>query len=198
MPAPRCGHRCDRAAVQGEPLAAGVHHRPRPRRRLLAGTAHPQAGASERAHPDRTCPGHRRAADRDRHPRALRLPVQHPAGQHRAARAAVRRLRARGRRAVDRQRGTQITGRFGLQPDQRQAALSGRRSGRAAARGRRRGGPLLTGVQARLGASRRGQRRAGRAADPLAQRADRVLRDPPARRRMDLPIPCRRPCLGDH
>jgi hypothetical protein len=37
-----------------------------------------------------------------------------------------------------------------------------------------------------------------RVADPLAERARRVLRDPPARRGMDLPIPRRRPRLGDH
>jgi hypothetical protein len=72
------------------------------------------------------------------------------------------------------------------------------RSGRAAARGARRRGPLLAAVQARPRPSRRGRRRAGRTTDPLAQRADRVLRDPPARRGMDLPIPRRRTPVGDH
>ncbi len=37
-----------------------------------------------------------------------------------------------------------------------------------------------------------------RAAGPLAWRADRVLRDPPARRGMNLPLPRRRPRLGEH
>ncbi|EUA52240.1 putative eRCC4 domain protein [Mycobacterium xenopi 4042] len=45
------GDRPDCAAVEGEPLPAGVHHRPGPRRGVLAIAAHPQAGPSECAHP---------------------------------------------------------------------------------------------------------------------------------------------------
>ena len=41
-----------------------------------------------------------------------------------------------------------------------------------------------------------GRRRARRTAGPLAQRADRLLRNPPTRRGMDLPLPRRRPRLG--
>ena len=43
-----------------------------------------------------------------------------------------------------------------------------------------------------------GRRRARRSADPLAERARRVLRDSPARRGMDLPVSRRSPRLGDH
>jgi ABC-type multidrug transport system ATPase subunit len=106
VPSPGCGHRCDSAAVPGEPLPAGVHHRAGPRRGVLAVAAHPQAGASKRAYPDRARPRHRAAADPGRRARAVPLQVSHPAGQHRSAGAAVRRLWARRRRAAGRQRGT--------------------------------------------------------------------------------------------
>ena len=41
-----------------------------------------------------------------------------------------------------------------------------------------------------------GRRRPRRTPDPLAQRPDRLLRNPPTRRGMDLPLPRRRPRLG--
>ena len=66
MPAPGCGDRRDLRPGAGEPLAAGVHHRPGPGCGVLAVSAHPQAGASERAHPDRPRARHRRPADRRR------------------------------------------------------------------------------------------------------------------------------------
>ena len=42
----------------------------------------------------------------------------------------------------------------------------------------------------------RGGRRPGRAADPVAERADRVLREPQAGREVDLPVPRRRGRVG--
>ena len=57
---------------------------------------------------------------------------------------------------------------------------------------------LLTAVQTRPRPSGRDRRRARRTAHSLAGRADRVLRNPRARRGMDLPLPRRRPGLGYH
>lgn len=50
MPTPRRGYRRDSSADAGEPLPTCLHDRTGPRRRLLAGTAHPQTGAPERAY----------------------------------------------------------------------------------------------------------------------------------------------------
>jgi hypothetical protein len=50
----------------------------------------------------------------------------------------------------------------------------------------------------RLERVRPGRRRSRRTPGPLAQRSRRVLRDPPARRGMDLPVPGRRPGMGRH
>ncbi len=52
-------------------------------------TALPQAGPTQCAHPDRPRPGHRTTTHRRRRPRALRLPVHRPAGEHRDAWIAV-------------------------------------------------------------------------------------------------------------
>ena len=60
------------------------------------------------------------------------------------------------------------------------------------ARGRRGRGPLLQPVQARAHQARVRDRDARRAHRPLPDRADPLRRDPPARRRMDLPLPRRR------
>ena len=46
------------------------------------------------------------------------------------------------------------------------------------------------------GPARTGRRRPGGGPGPLAERADRLLRDPATRRGMDLPFPGRRPRLG--
>ncbi len=62
-PAPRCGDRRGPGPGSGEPLPAGVHHRPWPGRGVLAVPAHPQAGPAQRHHPDRPRRRDRRAAD---------------------------------------------------------------------------------------------------------------------------------------
>ena len=127
VPAPRCGYRCDSRPRSRENRSQLVFttargrdvvfwQSPRTRKQARPNVRTPTARAA----------GHRRAADPGRLPRAVRLPVQYPAGEHRSARAAVRRLRPPRRRATRRERGTQIPCRSGLQPDQRQAALSGR------------------------------------------------------------------------
>jgi ERCC4 domain len=48
--APRCGDRRDPRPWPGEPVPAGVHDCPRPRRRLLAVAAHPKTGSPECHH----------------------------------------------------------------------------------------------------------------------------------------------------
>ena len=74
---------------------------------------------------------HRGVADRGRQPRAIRLPVRNPAGHHGEAGVAVRGLRDCHRWPANRQRGAQVAGRSGRQPHRREAALPGRRAGRA-------------------------------------------------------------------
>ena len=76
--------------------------------------------------------------------------------------------------------------------DRRAAHLRARRHGEPAARGRRGRGPLLQPVQARAHQARVRHRDARRAQCPLPDGADPLLRDPTARRRMDLPVPRRR------
>ena len=194
--APGRRHRPDPGPGPGEPVPAGLHHRPRPRRGVLAVAPNPQAGQAGRAHPHGPRGRDRGPGDRGRQPRAVPLPVRRPAGHRAQARAAVRRLRGHPRRAACRLGGTEVPDRPGGQPDQRQASLRPGRDGRAApGRGRGRG-PLLGHLQARPGTARAGRRRPGGSPGPLAERADRLLRDPAARRGMDLPLPRRRPRLG--
>ena len=88
-----------------------------------------------------------RTGDRGRQPRALPLPVRRPAGHHQPG-AARRRLRRHPRRTARRLGGTQVPGRPGGQPDQRQAPLRPGRDGRAASRRGRGRGPLLGDLQA--------------------------------------------------
>ena len=95
-------------------------------------------------------------------------------------RLGLRGLRDQRRREARRRGRAQVAARPGVQPDQRPAALRARRAGDAAARRGRRGGPLLAGLHARASPSRAGRRRPGRAAGPLADDPDRVLRDPQA------------------
>ena len=77
----------------------------------------------ERHHAHRPCRRDHRAGNRRRHPRALRLPVRHPAGHRGQARTDLRRLRPHRRRPDRRGRGTQVPRRSRVQPDQRHAAL---------------------------------------------------------------------------
>ena len=100
------------------------------------------------------------------------------------------------RRSARRLCRAQVPYRPGGQPDRREAPLRARRTCCAAPRRDRGRGPLLPGVQAGAGPARAGRRRSRRTPDPLAQRSGHLLRDPPARRGMDLPVPGRRPRMG--
>ena len=194
--APGRRHRPDPGPGPGEPVAAGLHQGPRPGRGVLAVAPDPQAGPAERAHPHGPRGRGHGPGDHCRQPRAVPVPVRRAAGHRAQAGAALRRLRGPVRRAAGRLGGTEIPGRPGSQPDQRQAPLRPGRDGRAApGRGRGRG-PLLGHLQARPGPARAGRRRPGGSPGPLAERADRLLRDPATRRGMDLPLPRRRPRLG--
>ena len=125
--APRRGDRPGPRPGPGEPLPAGVHHRPRPRRGVLAVPAHPQAGPPERAHPDRP-----------RRPASPTLEIvvdSHEQYPYRFASQQVRTVKRAlpcgdygitvdGRLvAVG---GTQVPSRPRRQPDRRQAALRAR------------------------------------------------------------------------
>ena len=101
----------------------------------------------------------------------------------------LRGLRDRRRRSAHRQRGTQVTGRPGRRPHRRQAALIGWLIWPAAALGGGGRGPLFAAVQARSGPAGGRRRRARGTSGPLAERPGRVLRDAPARRGVDLPLP---------
>ena len=173
-----------------------VHPRARPRDGVLAVAADPQAGPSGRAAAHGARGGRRRARDRGRLPRALPVRVRRAAGPHRAARPDVRGLRRRPLRAGRRLGGAQVAAGPGLEPDRWQAAIRRRRAVHPASRGGGGRGPVLAGVHPRAGPPRRGRRRPGRAAGPLAERADRVLREPQAGRGVDLPVPRRRVRVG--
>jgi len=139
----------------------------------------PQTGPAERADTDRAGGRHRRVGDRGQLARAVPVPVHRPAGPHHAASAAVRGLRADRRRAARRGSRTQIDGGPGGQPDQRQAALRAGRPGRATPRRAGGRGPLLPELHPEAGSPRTGRGRTGGVAGALAERADRVRRDPP-------------------
>jgi len=194
--APRRRDRPHPRSGPGEPVPDRVHHRPRLRRGVLAIPPHPQTVPPPRAHPHRPRRRHQWAGDRRRLPRAVPLPLHPPTGHHRETSPALRRLRAPHRRDTGGLGGTEIPRRPRRQPHQRHTALRPGRTRRPTPRRPGGRGPLLRDLQTRPGPPRHDRRRTRRAPDPLAQRAPRVLRIPPAGRGIHLPLPRRRPQLG--
>ena len=81
--------------------------------------------------------------------------------------------------------------------DHRQAEVPAHRARRRAARRGGRGGPVLRGLQARARATRPSSPTGSPSARcALAERPDRLLRDPQARPGVDLPVPRRGPGRG--
>ena len=128
-----------------------------------------------------------------------RYPYGFAGQQVRTTRRALRLrgLRRRTRREGGRRGRAQVDRRPQQQPDERQAAVRGGRAGRPVACGGRGGGAVLQPVQAGLRPAVGAGRRAGRAAGPLPVRTDGLLRHPEAGRGVDLPLPGRRPDLGE-
>lgn len=192
-PTRRCGRPCAPPRA-GEPIAAGIHNRPRTPGGVLAISPHPQTGQAQRADADGTRRWDRRAGDHRRHPRTL--PVRRPTGGQREAGAPVRRLRGDRRRADCGRCGTEVPRRPGVQSHRRDPAFRPGTACGSAPRGRGRQRPVLADIQTRPHPPGGSRRRTGRAAGGVAASADPVLRNPPARRRVHLPVPRRSTRLG--
>ena len=144
--------------------------------------------AAGRARADPARGGAARAHDRDRHARALPVPLRRSPDRIRASRAPGRRLRGAPRGSHDRRRRAQDPRRL---RDVDQRRLARLRHGRARRPPRRRGrsrGPLLGDLQARARPTRLARRARRAARRPLPERAGRVGRDPQAGRGVDLAV----------
>lgn len=179
--------------VPGEPLAVRDHHpQGRPGGHLLADGQDDPQDPPRHATADPAQRG-RRAGDRRRQPGALRVEVRAAAGLDGSTSARGGRLRGGGRRRGRRGRGAQEAGGAGRQRRGRQPSGHPGGAGHGPPGGDRGGGPLGGRVPAHLRSPVDGRRDAGRGAGPVPERADRVLREPPARGTGSATSPTSRP-----